>query len=317
MQTAAGNKRYNGQGAASPNGPAGKLGLYVGVGMLCLMCAWSFFQCQTNRSSSIAVVAREATTTTTAGASSAAAMLLPSVAAFTNPLPGPSPPDRRISYAQLNQDTHVAKILNNMTGGFFVESGAFDGVHISNSWYLETQLGWKGLLVEANPHLYRKIIDKSRRNVSVIHSCLSPVNQPTVLPFRLAGPVGGLVDHMSENHIKRVDREVSNKEPWMTGESGSGKVMNVSCWPLHSMLKVLGVDRVDYWSLDTEGSEPQILAATDFDAIDIRVMTIEVSDAVAEKKVKDFFATRPEYKLHSKVEFDLVYVKNNVMLPTP
>jgi hypothetical protein len=102
MQTAAGNKRYNGQVAASPNGPAGKLGLYVGVGMLCLMCAWSFFQCQTNRSSSIVVVAREATTSTTAGASSAAAMLLPSVAAFTNPLPGPSPPDRRISYSQVS-----------------------------------------------------------------------------------------------------------------------------------------------------------------------------------------------------------------------
>lgn len=210
---------------------------------------------------------------------------------------------------QIGQDKLVDNILNGKTNGFFVESGAYDGVAGSNSLYFELNRGWKGLLIEANPHLYRKIIDNSNRNATVIHAGVSPLKTPTMLSFRLAGPLGGFVNLMSTGHEMRIAKEIAEKQPWMLGEDGDD--IQVHCWPLHSMLQVLGVDHVDYWSLDTEGSEAEILKATDFDAIDVRVLTVEVNDLNAELAVKAAMSNWPRYRLHSKIAFDLVYVKES------
>ncbi|WIA43730.1 hypothetical protein OEZ86_010156 [Tetradesmus obliquus] len=75
------------------------------------------------------------------------------------------------------------------------------------------------------------------------------------------------------------------------------------------MMSVLGKTRIDYWSLDTEGSEPSILNATDFDALDIRILTVEVNDGDAQRKVESVMATKP-YKLAHWLSSDLVYIKN-------
>ena len=58
-------------------------------------------------------------------------------------------------------------------GGFYVESGAFDGERSSNTMYLERERGWTGLLVEMDPYFYTQLIGKSRRSWS-INACLSP-----------------------------------------------------------------------------------------------------------------------------------------------
>lgn len=131
------------------------------------------------------------------------------------------------------------------------------------------------------------------------------------MPFRLAGPLGGIVPSLSPEHKDRISNEISSNKPWMVGAEGSGADISVNCWPLASMLRVLGVQRVDFWSLDTEGSEAAILAATDFDSLDIRVILVEVNDSKAEADVKAVMARRPEYRLHGKVTgIDLLYVKS-------
>lgn len=52
------------------------------------------------------------------------------------------------SKSQFGQDLFVAWALRFKQGGFFVEVGATDGVHLSNTFMLEKSLGWTGILVE-------------------------------------------------------------------------------------------------------------------------------------------------------------------------
>jgi hypothetical protein len=61
-------------------------------------------------------------------------------------------------------------------------------------------------------------------------------------------------------------------------------------------------------SLDTEGSEADILRATDFSKVNVRIITVEVNDAAAEAAVLDAMADKP-YDLLIKLDFDLVFVK--------
>ena len=53
-------------------------------------------------------------------------------------------------------------------------------------------------------------------------------------------------------------------------QNATGTV-SVDCFPLHALLLALNVTRVDYFSLDVEGAELDVLNAVPFDRIDIRV----------------------------------------------
>jgi hypothetical protein len=52
------------------------------------------------------------------------------------------------SRSQIGQDLLAAVAGNFKTGGFFVEFGATDGKTLSNSFLLEKELGWNGILAE-------------------------------------------------------------------------------------------------------------------------------------------------------------------------
>ena len=52
----------------------------------------------------------------------------------------------------------------------------------------------------------------------------------------------------------------------------------VSCFPLNHLLDAIGVDHVDYFSLDVQGAELQILKTIDFNAVRIDIVIVEVED---------------------------------------
>ena len=54
------------------------------------------------------------------------------------------------SYSQMGQDLWVAEIFRGMTHGYFLEVGAGNGIDLSNTFALETELQWDGLLIEPN-----------------------------------------------------------------------------------------------------------------------------------------------------------------------
>jgi hypothetical protein len=134
---------------------------------------------------------------------------------------------------------------------FTCRSGAYNGVDLSNTLFLEATRGWTGLLVEAHPQLYNDILRKSNRTNSVaINACVSPSAQPSVLPFRAAGPLSGLLQHMSNEHLQRITLDVQQGREWVTGSNAAADAvqdLRVSCWPLHSLLEPLGQRTVDYW----------------------------------------------------------------------
>ncbi len=52
------------------------------------------------------------------------------------------------SKAQFYQDIYCLFLNGGKRNGFFVEFGACDGLLISNTWLMETQFGWRGILAE-------------------------------------------------------------------------------------------------------------------------------------------------------------------------
>lgn len=210
---------------------------------------------------------------------------------------------KTLHYSQVGHSQRVDEILKKKTKGFFIECGAAQGEEFSNSLFFEKSRNWTGLLVEANPAYYSLLREK--RRVNILSACLSPVPRATVLNFTVAEMYGGLSSTMEKSHLGRI----------IDKHRISGSV-TVPCLPLFSILMALGVRHVDYFSLDVEGPELEILQTIPFNRITFDVLTVEYSvlgcASCTAKKLKQLnaFMLTKGYKLHSTLgsNLDAVYI---------
>ncbi len=165
-----------------------------------------------------------------------------------------------LSKAQLFQDIWVLFELGQKRDGFFVEFGAASGVSLSNTWMLEKHFGWTGILAEPNPEFHESL--KANRSCQMSFDCVYATTGDTV-PFYCAstGELSGLVSARPE-HTPGLEAEA--------------RVIQVPTISLQDLLRRHGAPRViDYMSIDTEGSELDILSAFDFDEWDVRLISVE------------------------------------------
>ncbi|KMQ87774.1 protein star [Lasius niger] len=151
--------------------------------------------------------------------------------------------------------------------GFFIECGAYDGETRSNTLYLEQFSGWSGLLIEADPINFTKMLQKNRR-AYLSPTCLSIIKSPIVASFLMARNVGRL--HDPENTTENVP--ANTLDVAYTGEH-----IHVQCLPLILYIAALGVKTIDYFSLDVEGNEIDVLETIPFNEVDIKACILIVS----------------------------------------
>lgn len=166
-------------------------------------------------------------------------------------------------YSQIYQDDWVLQMLKFRRDGFFAEVGGHDGVANSNSVVLERLFGWTGMIVEANPRWHREIC-RNRTAIAFNNAAFSSTGQ--VLEFVDAGAVGGLIDQLQDDiHAGKRSEAIS-----------AGRVIQVTGRRVDDMLASAGApDIVDYISVDTEGSEPEVLRSLDFGRFKVALITVE------------------------------------------
>lgn len=207
----------------------------------------------------------------------------------------------------MGQSTVIREIFNDKKNGFFIECGAYDGEIRSNTLFLERFNGWSGLLIEADPINFTKMLQKNRRSY-LSPTCLSVTKSPTVASFLMARNVGRL--HESENTTEEVLE--NTLDVVYTGEH-----IRVQCLPLTLYIAALGVKTVDYFSLDIEGNEIDVLETVPFNEVDIKALSVEyIHNAKGRKYLIDMMEHRGYY-VYSFVTHpdnlanDIIFVKRN------
>lgn len=128
----------------------------------------------------------------------------------------------------------------------FLEMGAFDGLRESESLFFERCLGFRGILVEAHPLSFQKLLSVRKVSLNVrlavcarfgwVNFTGPPESYSRANTSRMPLP------KWAEAHVERYERQTRHP-------------MLIRCGPLGHYLHRLGVDRIDYMSLDVEGSE--------------------------------------------------------------
>lgn len=132
--------------------------------------------------------------------------------------------------------------------GFYVDLGSNQPKVISNTWFLDKCLGWKGLCIEADPVLAENL-RKSERTCKVINMCAS--GERSTLPYVTENSGGHIATH---------------------GEKAD---VYVSCAPLSEILIENGIEHVDFLSLDIEGNEVLALSKSDWDCVPVELILVE------------------------------------------
>src|SRR5688572_14299593 len=156
-------------------------------------------------------------------------------------------------------------------GGFFIEAGANDGLRQSNTCYFEKYRGWRGLLIEPIPRKARRC--RRNRPNSIVEQCALvsfDFPQPT-LQLRFCNLMsvvkGGMKSEAEElDHIRQGAQLQRIKK---TSE------LTVRARTLTSILDQHRVSKIDFFSLDVEGYELNVLRGLDFDRYRPTLMLIE------------------------------------------
>ena len=174
------------------------------------------------------------------------------------------------SRSQLNQDVFVLSRLGWKRGGYFVEFGATDGKTLNNTWLLETRFGWTGILAEP-ARGWREPLQAAGRTAALDFDCVWSRSGER-LAFAETGwkdisTLAAFAAH--DGHDRRASRRY--------------QVRTVS---LGDLLARHGAPPViDYLSIDTEGSELEILGAFDFAAHRFRCITCEHNFTAARAEI--------------------------------
>ena len=190
------------------------------------------------------------------------------------------------SYSYQGQDLFVVEALAGLRGGFFVDSGASDGVNGSNSRLLETGFDWTGICIEPNEVSFETL--RRHRSCLCINCCLAGAEGPVDF-LEVAGVLGGIIDEYDPGHLQYT-RSLLGQQ-W--SDPALPPTIRKQARTLGSVLRECGAPRIiDYWSLDTEGSELTLLKTFPFDEFLFRVLTVEHNITPVRRHIQELLESR-------------------------
>jgi FkbM family methyltransferase len=164
------------------------------------------------------------------------------------------------SRAQNFQDVFALHALRQKSAGFFVEFGSTDGVNLSNTHMLEKKFGWKGILAEPARCWTGDL--KANRDCAIDLRCVWTRTGERLLFTETAhAELSTIASFAEHDWHSRLD---------------ASREYEVETISLSDLLREHEAPRrIDYLSIDTEGSEYPILSHFDYDEFEIGVFTVE------------------------------------------
>jgi FkbM family methyltransferase len=205
------------------------------------------------------------------------------------------------SRSQLRQDLFVfteAKRAKKEKGGYFVEFGAANGIDYSNTYLLETKFSWTGILAEPGK-VWEKELKENRPNSSIETLCVWSDSKSSLIFNETETAELSTVASFS-NIDGHGFRRLRGKKY---------EVQTISLYDL--LIKHQAPKFIDYLSVDTEGSEYEILKSFNFDEFSFRIITVEHNYTPQRELIFELLTNNGYKRKYENVsEFEDWYVKS-------
>ena len=211
-----------------------------------------------------------------------------------------------VYYSQIGQDKYyIEEIIKFKCNGLFLDIGAYDGITGSNTYFLEKNLNWKGLLVECNPEL----VDICRQNrTSILCNKAIYKESNTKIDFMIPrgqeihggkAQLGGIKDFLRPESVNCFYESYK-----------SNSIVQVDTININELLEQHEMYEIDYMSLDVEGYELEILKQIDLKKFKIHYLTVEHANIPHYQHNINTYLLSQGYKLARHNNHDDEYVRN-------
>lgn len=207
------------------------------------------------------------------------------------------------SKSQFLQEMFALTFAKGRHNGFFVEFGACDGQHLSNTMILEAEFGWRGILAEPARTWAQAL--KANRTSSIDLRCVSSQTGASVEFWEAERP-----------GTSRIAK----------GSGGTNPIAERYIVETVSLLDLLrehnAPSYIDFLSIDTEGTEHDILATFDFGQYRFGFISVEeheldqgkIPQLLQSHGYEPLFPRMPKQsKWISPSGFDVWYVPRDVL----
>ena len=184
----------------------------------------------------------------------------------------------------LNQlDKKMLEFIN-YENGYFIECGANDGVDQSNTWYFEKILNWSGVLIEPLNKQFKELKkNRSKKNKFFNMALCSSESNNTMI--------------LEDNDLTSSTSKQNNK----TVKSNTESVQSTTLTKI--LDEVSAPNLIDFFSLDVEGFEDQVIKGINFNKYNFKYFLIETKN----EKVINFLFNK-NYVLIKKLSYhDLLF----------
>lgn len=180
-----------------------------------------------------------------------------------------------ISFSQGGgDDIQLKKIIKNTTPGVYVDIGAWHPVKASNTYYFYLR-GWKGICIDPNPKM-EKLYRTYRPKDSFIN-CAIGSKQEELIYYQLQDGYSA----MNTFNLEFLERK--NLEQHIKSKN------RIKLYQLKDILdeQIKENDRLDFFDIDVEGLDLEVLKTNDWEKYRPKVILIETNLSIQEELNSD------------------------------
>ena len=192
-----------------------------------------------------------------------------------------------VSFSKAGDDIQLYKLINNDSPGVYVDVGCWHPVKASNTYFFYNR-GWKGICIDPNPELI-PLYKQLRPNDVFVNAGIS--NSKTPLDYYM----------LKESSMNTFSYD------FLVKHQLDSQILNTFKVPMYSLKEVLDKnlnenDRLDFFDIDVEGFDLEVLKTNDWKKYRPKVIVIESDSPLKEDITSEIvnYLEAVNYKLIGK-----------------
>jgi FkbM family methyltransferase len=192
-------------------------------------------------------------------------------------------------HSQGNEELLIGRFFGDRRGGVFVDVGAGHWCDGSNTYFLERDLGWSGIAVDALSEL-ESGYDQNRPGTEFFNYVVTD-HSGTIDRFYVAGALSST----RKEHLEAFSNVDADRAP----------VVGVPAITLTDLLDAQRVTEIDLLSMDIEQGEPEALTGFDLARFRPRLVCVEVGTDRVRDWVGPYFAAARYERIEDYLAHDI------------
>lgn len=209
--------------------------------------------------------------------------------------------------SQLYQDLFASFIVENNFDKTFLEFGATNGIDLSNTYTLENNFSWTGALAEPDIN-WIESLKKNRTKSKIITKCIWSKSEEKMNFFSSKAGVLSTLDDFKKSDIKSMPGNTAQRIK-------EGVNIEVETISLNQVIEdEFNNKSPSYISIDTEGSEFEILKSFNFSKYHPAVFTIEHNFTDLQQRIDQLMLDNNYIRIFRELTaFDAWYVSSKAL----